>query len=99
VSKEDHRVVAEHVLRLGEAQCVRAGAGDAGGTHGSSGGGGATWRGRSMPARGQEGGGQGAGGHVARGKAAGAWHRAGEAAAVRWVEKQRRRRLEVDEGD
>jgi hypothetical protein len=31
--------------------------------------------------------------------AAGARHMAGEAAAVRWAEKQRRRGLEVDEGD
>jgi hypothetical protein len=42
VSKEDHKAAAEHVLRLGEAQHMRAGAGDAGGMRGGSGGGGAT---------------------------------------------------------
>jgi hypothetical protein len=70
---------------------------------GSSGGGGATWGGKSRPARGREGGGQGVGGHVAqlraRVGAAGAQHMAGEAAAVHRAEKQRRRGLEVDEGD
>jgi hypothetical protein len=37
VSKVDHRATAEHVLRLGEALRMRAGAGDAGGARGSSG--------------------------------------------------------------
>jgi hypothetical protein len=37
VSKVDHRATTEHVLRLGEALCARAGAGDAGGARGSSG--------------------------------------------------------------
>jgi hypothetical protein len=50
VSKEDHRAAAEHVLRPGEAPRARARAGDAGGMHGGSGGGGATWRGGSRPA-------------------------------------------------
>jgi hypothetical protein len=53
VSKEDHRATAEHVLRPGEALRARAGAGDAGGTCGGSGGGGATWRGGSRLARGR----------------------------------------------
>jgi hypothetical protein len=66
VSKEDHGVAAEHVLRLGEALRMRLGAVNTGGTRGSSGGGGATWGGRSRPARGREGGGQGVGGHMAR---------------------------------
>jgi hypothetical protein len=70
VSKEDHRAAAEHVLRSGEAQHAGARAGDAGGTRGGSSGGGATWRGRSRPARGREGGGQGVGGYVAQLRAA-----------------------------
>jgi hypothetical protein len=103
VSKEDHRAAAEHVLRPREALRTRARAGDAGGTRGGSGGGGATWRGGSRPARGREGGGQGVGGHMAqlrvRAGAAGARHMAGVAAAGRRAEQQRRRGLEVDEGD
>jgi hypothetical protein len=70
VSKEDRGAAAEHVLRPGEALRARAGAGNAGGTRGGSGDGGATWRGRERPARCREGGGQGAGGHVARLRAA-----------------------------
>jgi hypothetical protein len=66
VSKEDHRAAAEHVLRPGEAPHARARAGDVGGTRGGSGGGGATWRGGSRPARVREGGGQAVGGHVAQ---------------------------------
>jgi hypothetical protein len=102
VSKEDHRAAAEHVLRLGEAQRARAGAGDAGGTRGGSG------RRRNVERRGESQRGPGkwrarcrrAHGTAQRGAgAAGAWHRAGEAAAVRRVEKERRRGLEVGEGD
>jgi hypothetical protein len=70
VSKEDHGAAAEHVLRPGEALHVRAGAVNAGGMRGVSGGGSATCGGRSRPARGREGGGQGTGGHVARLRAA-----------------------------
>jgi hypothetical protein len=70
VSKEDHKAAIEHVLRPGEAQHMRAGAGDAGGTRGGSGGGGVTWRGKSRLAQGREGGGQGVGGHVAQLRAA-----------------------------
>jgi hypothetical protein len=66
VSKEDHRAAAEHVLRLGEAQHTQAGAGDAGGMRGGSGGGGATWRGEERASGGRGSGGQGVGGHVAQ---------------------------------
>jgi hypothetical protein len=76
VSKEDHRAAPEHVLRPGEAQCARVGAGDAGGTRGGLGGGGATWRG---PARVGEAAARMQGRHVPRGKA-GARHMAGGAA-------------------
>jgi hypothetical protein len=76
VSKEDRGAAAEHVLRPGEALRARAGAGNAGGMRGGSGGGGATWRGSKRPARGREGGGQGAGGHVA-------WLRAARGRPVR----------------
>jgi hypothetical protein len=84
VSKEDHRGSAEHVLRPGEAQHMRAGAGDASGTRGGSGGGGATWRGQERASAGRGSGGADVG--VARGTrkggagAAGAWYMAGGAA-------------------
>jgi hypothetical protein len=61
VSKEDHRAAAEHVLRPGEAQRARAGAGDAGGTRGGSSGGGATWRGEERASGGRGSGGGDAG--------------------------------------
>jgi hypothetical protein len=65
VSKQDHRVVAQHNLRLGETQHARAGAVNAGGTRGSSGGGCATWgkQGRASARSGRRW--QGRGGHVA----------------------------------
>jgi hypothetical protein len=93
VSKEDHKAAAEHVLRLGEAQHMRAGAGDAGGMRGGSGGGGATWRGEERASGGRGSGGADA--RAARGarkgstEAAGAWHMAGEGG---WggVEKKQR---------
>jgi hypothetical protein len=50
LSKEDRRATAEHVLRPREALRAGAGAGDAGGMRGGSGGGGATWRGGNKPA-------------------------------------------------
>jgi hypothetical protein len=53
VSKEDCRAIAEHVLRPREALRVRAGAGDAGGMRGGSGGGDATWRGGNKPTQGR----------------------------------------------
>jgi hypothetical protein len=53
VSKEDRRATAEHVLRPREALRARAGASDAAGMRGGSGGGGATWRGRNKLARGR----------------------------------------------
>jgi hypothetical protein len=73
VSKEDHRATAEHVLRPGEALRARAGAGDAGGTRGGSGGGGATWRGGSRPARGRGAVARVLGWHVAQLKATWGW--------------------------
>jgi hypothetical protein len=42
-SKATRRATAEHALRPGGVLHARAGAGDADGTRGSSGGGGATW--------------------------------------------------------
>jgi hypothetical protein len=50
VSKEDRGAAAENVLRPGEALHMLVGAGNAGGTRGGSGGGGAMWRGRERPA-------------------------------------------------
>jgi hypothetical protein len=93
VSKEDHRAAAEHVLRLGEAQHVRAGAGDAGGTRGGSGGSGAMWRGEERASGGRGSGGADAG--AARGatkgrvEAAGARHMAGEGGGGGAEKKQR----------
>jgi hypothetical protein len=101
VSNKGRGAATEHALRPGEALHAQAGVGDAGGTRGGSGGGGATWRGGSRPARGREGGRQGAGGHVAQLKAArGRWVRG------TWPAKRRRgigreteeEGLEVDEG-
>jgi hypothetical protein len=43
VSEEGRRATAEHALRLGGELRARAGAGDAGGTRGGTGSGGATW--------------------------------------------------------
>jgi hypothetical protein len=75
----------------------------AGGSRGGSGDGGATWRGRSRPARGREAAAQVLGRHVARGKAA-----RGRRVRSTWPAKRRGRAraenrggegLEVDEGD
>jgi hypothetical protein len=65
MGKQDHRATAEPILRLREALRTRAGAGDAGGRCGSSGGGGATWgkQGRASAGSGRRW--QGRGGHVA----------------------------------
>jgi hypothetical protein len=65
MGKQDHRATAELVLRLREVLHARAGAGDAGGRHGSSGCGGATWgkQGRASAGSGRRR--QGRGGHVA----------------------------------
>jgi hypothetical protein len=96
VSKQDHRVVAEHNLRLGETLHARAGAVNAGGTRGSSGGGGATWGKQGRASAGSGKWRQGRGGHVAWLIAAlGRWvHGTWPAgvAAMRRAEKQRRRR-------
>jgi hypothetical protein len=74
VSKEDRTVTAEHVLRPIEVLRARAGAGDAGGMRGGSGGGGATWRGGNKPARGQGAAARVLGWHVAQLSAArGRW--------------------------
>jgi hypothetical protein len=53
VSRDDHRVATEEDLRSGGALRARAGAGDTGGTRGSTGGGGTTWKERGQPARGR----------------------------------------------
>jgi hypothetical protein len=74
VSKEDRRATAEHVLRPREALHTRAGAGDAGGMRGGSGGGGAMWRGENKPARGRGAAARVLGWHVAQLRAArGRW--------------------------
>jgi hypothetical protein len=52
-SKAIRRATAEHALRPEGALCTRAGAGDAGGTRGSSGGGSATCGEQKRPARGR----------------------------------------------
>jgi hypothetical protein len=73
----------------------------AGGSRGGSGDGGAMWRGRSRPAQGREGGGQGVGGHVAQLRAArGQWVHGTWPAKRRWCVRQRNRGggVEVDEG-
>jgi hypothetical protein len=96
VSREDHRVVAEQDLRSGGALRVRAGAGDAGGTRGSTGGGGgATWKERGRPVQAWGRRRRGRGRHVDGRRAAlrrRGWRTwlAGAAAAAR-AEKQRRR--------
>jgi hypothetical protein len=78
MGKQDNRATAERVLRPGEALRARAGDGDAGGTRGGPGGGGATWEKQGRPARGREGGGQGGEGTwlgaVRRGGGEGAAH-------------------------
>jgi hypothetical protein len=98
VSKEDHRAAAEHVLRLGEVQRARAGAGDAGGTRGSSSGGGTTWRGqeRASAGRGSDGADAGAARGTRKG-GVGAAHGRQERRRVR-QRKIESRGLEVDEG-
>jgi hypothetical protein len=77
VSKEDHRAAVEHVLRPGEAQRARAGAGDADGMRGGSGSGGATWRGEERASGGPGSGGADAG--AARGARKGGVEAAGVA--------------------
>jgi hypothetical protein len=81
---------------------ARAGAGDAGGTRGGSGGGGVTWEKQGRPTRGREGGGQGEGGRVAGCRAA-----LGRRGCCTWLAERRRRTgreteevgLEEEEGD
>jgi hypothetical protein len=77
----------------------------AGGSHGGSGDGGATWREQERPARAGEAAARAPGQHVARfraARAAGARHMAGEAVAERRAERnraeQRKGGLKVDEG-
>jgi hypothetical protein len=93
VSKEGRGAATEYILRLGEALHARAGAGVAGGTRGSSGGDGATWRGEERASAGRGSGCADAG--AARGTrkggagAAGAQHVADEGGG--------RRREEIEE--
>jgi hypothetical protein len=69
-SKESRGATAKHVLRPGEMLHTRAGAVNAGGTRGGSGGGGATLRGEEEPARAGQAAARTQGRHGARGKAA-----------------------------
>jgi hypothetical protein len=74
VSKEDRRAIADNVLRPREALRTRAGAGDAGGMRGGSGGSGATWRGGNKRAQGRGAAARVLGWHVAQLRAArGRW--------------------------
>jgi hypothetical protein len=73
VSKQDHRVVAEHELSPGETQPARAGAVNAGSMRGSSGDGGATWGKQERASAGSGRRQQGRGGHMAWLRAALGW--------------------------
>jgi hypothetical protein len=96
VSRDDHRVEAKQDLRSGGALHARAGAGDTGGTRGSTGSGGAMWKERGRPARARGRRRRGRGRHVDGRRAAlrrRGWHTwPARAAAAARAEKQRRGR-------